>query len=131
MSRDEVGNYQVLYFAGAEVSCVFCKFGLWPAKISVWGNWENFVAYTKTLLPFLPNAFVTVAAIVATALEILLAVLLLINFKTTLVAKCACFLLLAFALAMLISLNIKAPLDYSVFTAAAAAFALSALHKKK
>lgn len=103
------------------------RFGLWPKAVSVWGNWENFVAYNGTLMPIFPKSFILFFAITATVLEIILAIGLLINYKTTLVATCSGLLLLLFGLAMAISTGIKAPLDYSVFAASAAAFALNAI----
>ncbi len=107
------------------LSAVADRFGLWSKEVSAWGNWTNFLAYTQTLLPFLPHSMVSVAGAIATALEILFAILLLTNFKTSLVAKCSGVLLLVFALSMAFSISIKAPLDYSVFIASAAAFSLS------
>ncbi|MGB4845345.1 MAG: DoxX protein [Ferruginibacter sp.] len=109
------------------LSAVADRFGLWPKTVSVWDNWENFVAYTQTLMPIFPKSFIPVLAVTATVLEIILAVGLLINYKTTLIAKCSGFVLLLFGLAMALSTGIKAPLDYSVFAASAAAFALSAI----
>ena len=54
-----------------------------------------------------------------------------IGFKTELFAKLSGFLLLLFALAMTFSSGIKGPLDFSVFSASAAAFALSLMKEKK
>lgn len=108
------------------LSAVADRFGLWPKAISAWGNWHNFADYTKSLVPFaLSNSLTSFFAYVATGLEIVLGVLLLTNFKTNWVAKGSSALLLLFALSMTFSKSIKAPLDYSVFTAASAAFALS------
>ena len=56
--------------------------------------------------------------------EIILGILLLIGFQKRLVALLSGILLLTFAFSMLFSLNIKAPLDYSVFAATACAFLL-------
>ena len=103
------------------------RFGMWPKAVSAWGNWQNFVAYTKTLNPFAPDSLVPFLAYAATGLEIALGILLLTNFKTNWVAKASSALLLVFALSMTISKSIKAPLDYSVLTSSAAAFALSVL----
>lgn len=105
------------------------RFGMWPKEVSAWGNWQSFVAYTKSLNPFAPDSLVPLLAYTATGLEIALGVLLLTNFKTNWVAKASSALLLLFALSMTISKGIKAPLDYSVFTGSAAAFALSMLVK--
>jgi thiosulfate dehydrogenase (quinone) large subunit len=106
------------------------RLGLWPKKISAWGNWENFVVYTKSLLPFAPDSLIPFFAYAATGLEIMLGILLLTNYKTFWVATLSCVLLLLFAVVMTMSSSIKAPLDYSVFTAAAAAFALSIIVSK-
>lgn len=106
------------------LSAVADRLGIWPKEVSAWGNWENFVAYTKTLISFLPAKIIPAIGFVATVLEIVFAVLLLTNFKTILITKASGFLLLLFALAMSFSTSLKAPLDYSVFCASAAAFAL-------
>lgn len=112
------------------LSAVADRFGWWPAKISVWGNWKNFVAYTQDINPWLPKALVSPVAMIATAAEIIFPVCLLLGFKTELVAKLSGVLLLLFALAMTFSGSIKDPFDYSVFTASAAAFALSTMKEK-
>lgn len=100
------------------------RFGMWPKRVSVWGNWENFLAYTKSLNPFVPESIIPFVGYAATGLEIILGILLLTNFKTSLIAKASGILLLLFALSMTFAVSIKTPFDYSVFTAAAAAFAL-------
>ena len=107
------------------------RFGMWPKKVSAWGNWQNFVAYTKSLTPYAPDRLTLFLAYAATGLEIILGLLLLTNFKTNWVAKASCALLLLFALSMTFSNSIKGPLDYSVFTASAASFALSVIVTKK
>lgn len=109
------------------LSAVADRFGMWPKAISVWGDWQNFAAYTKSLNPYAPDGLVSFMAYTATGLEIVLGILLLTHFKTTLVAKVSCALLLLFALSMTFSNSIKAAFDYSVFTAAAAALALATI----
>lgn len=126
------GNKIVEWFLRIALSAGFLsatadRFGMWPKAVSAWGNWQNFVAYTKTLNPFAPDSLVPFLAYAATGLEIALGILLLTNFKTNWVAKASSALLLVFALTMSISKSIKAPLDYSVFTSSAASFALSVL----
>jgi thiosulfate dehydrogenase (quinone) large subunit len=113
------------------LSAVADRFGLWNKDVSAWGNWENFIAYTQTINPYVPANIIPLLGYVATALEILLGVLLLTNFKTNLVARVSGILLLLFALSMTFSKSIKVPLDYSVFCAAAAAFALGVISKKQ
>jgi uncharacterized membrane protein YphA (DoxX/SURF4 family) len=107
------------------------RFGMWPKKVSAWGNWQSFVDYTKSLIPFVPESIVLFFAVTASILEIAFGFLLLSNFKTHLVAKASATLLLLFALAMTFSNSIKGPLDYSVFTASAAAFSLSFIVSKQ
>ncbi len=109
------------------LSAVADRFGLWTKELSAWGNWGNFLTYTKELNPYLPDSVIPFAGGVATALEIIFAIVLLTNFKTVFFARCTGLLLLLFALSMTFSKSIKVPLDYSVFSASAAAFALSQL----
>lgn len=101
------------------------RFGIWPKEVSAWGNWQSFVDYTKSLNPIIPDSLLPFLAYTATGLEIILGILLLTNFKTNWIAKASSILLLLFALSMTFSKSVKLPLDYSVFTASAAAFALS------
>lgn len=119
-----------LAISSAFLSAVADRFGLWPAEISVWGNWENFVAYTAVINPWFPESLVSIAAIIATAAEVLFALFLLIGYKTELFAKLSGILLLVFALSMTFSSGIKGAFDFSVFTASAAAFALSTMKIK-
>jgi thiosulfate dehydrogenase (quinone) large subunit len=107
------------------LSAVADRFGLWGKEVSVWGNWENFLTYTKQINPLLPDVLIPIVGGVATFLEVLFVLLLLTTYQTKLVAKGSGILLLLFALAMTFSVGIKAPLDYSVFSAAAASFGLS------
>ncbi|OMP32345.1 DoxX family protein [Mangrovimonas sp. DI 80] len=119
-----------LSIATAFLSAVADRFGLWPENISVWGNWSNFLDYTQAINPWLPKGTISIAGIIATVLEILFALCLIIGFKTELFAKLSGLLLLLFGIAMTFSTGIKGAFDYSIFTAAAAAFALSALQEK-
>lgn len=110
------------------LSAVADRFGLWTPLLGngnvVWGNMESFTAYTGVLLPWVPKFLLPLFAWTATIAEIVLGVLLLIGFQKRLVALLSGILLLAFAFSMLFSLNVKAPLDYSVFAAAACALLL-------
>jgi len=112
------------------LSAVADRFGLCSKEVSAWGNWDNFVAYTKVLNPLIPESLINPVAIIATAAEIIFAIFLLIGFKTELFARLSGFLLLLFALSMTFTIGIKGPLDYSVFTSAAAAFSLSLMKEK-
>ena len=116
--------------AAAFLSAVADRFGIWGAKGThgvSWGDWSHFVAYTGKLLWFLPSALVNPAAWVATIAEAGLAIALLTGLRSRIVALASAALLASFALTMTVALGIKAPLDYSVFTAAAAALLLAAI----
>lgn len=106
------------------------RFGMWPKESSTWGNWDGFLDYTQVLNPWFPNALIPIIGATATAAEIVFAFFLILGFKTELFAKLSAILLLIFALSMTFSIGIKSAFDYSVFTASAAAFALSLIKEK-
>jgi uncharacterized membrane protein YphA (DoxX/SURF4 family) len=112
------------------LSAVADRFGFWNKEVSAWGNWNNFLAYTQSLNPLIPQSFIPFIGWASTLLEIVFGVSLIIGFKTSLMAKLSGWLLLIFALAMAFTRGIKAPLDYSVFAASAGAFGLSLLKEK-
>lgn len=115
--------------AAGFLSAVADRFGLWKTSFA-WGSWKPFVSYTQTLLPWLPHEGAQLAAILSTIAELSFGVCLLLGWKTVFFAKISGILLLLFAIAMTFSIGIKKPLDYSVFTASAAAFALSTMKTK-
>lgn len=108
------------------LSAVADRFGLWGqfGSGAAWGDFERFTAYTAQLLWFLPPSLLSPAAILATVAEVVVAGGLLVGWRLHWWAFAAAALLLCFALAMTGALGVKAPLDYSVWTAAAAAFLL-------
>ena len=83
---------------------------------------NKFVAYTQSLIPYIPANAIPVLAWIATILEILLSICLLIGLKLKWSASLTGLMILTFAIAMATSMGFKAPLDYSAFTASAAAF---------
>ncbi len=109
------------------LSAVADRLGMWGqfgvAGVA-WGGFERFIAYTAQLLWFLPPSLVSPAAVLATAAEVIIAGGLLIGWRLHWWAFAAAALLLSFALAMTGAFGVKAPTDYSVWTAAAAAFLL-------
>lgn len=111
-------------------SAVADRFGWWAEDVSAWGNWTAFLAYTQQINPWAPEALIPVLGFVATAAELVFAVCLLIGFRTELFARLSGYLLVLFGLSMAFSIGIKASFDYSVFSASAAAFALSTLKQK-
>mgnify|MGYP000335400612 CR=1 FL=1 len=116
--------------AASFLSAVADRFGWWPTEMAAWGNWNAFLAYTQVLNPLVPESWIPALGTIATAAEILFGLCLLVGFRTRLVAQGSGLLLLLFALAMTFTTGLKGPLDYSVFTAAAAAFALSTIEEK-
>ena len=112
------------------LSAVADRFGIWSKEVSVWGNWDSFISYTKLINPWIPSSLILSIGILATAAEIIFAIFLIIGLKTELFAKLSGFLLLIFALSMTFSTGIKGAFDYSVFSASAGAFALSLIKDK-
>ncbi len=112
------------------LSAVADRFGWWGKDVAVWGTWDNFVGYTQVINPWVPDGAIPALAFIATAAEIIFGLCLLLGFKTELIARWSGFLLLLFGLSMTFSVGLKAALDYSVYTASAAAFALGLLKEK-
>lgn len=113
------------------LSAVADRLGYWNETVSVWGNWENFLAYTQLINPWFSVSIIPMIGLIATIAEVVFATCLLFGFKTELVAKLSGILLLIFALSMTFSTGIKGALDYSVLSAAGAAFALGTMSSHK
>jgi uncharacterized membrane protein YphA (DoxX/SURF4 family) len=109
------------------LSAVADRFGLWGVygqpNVS-WGNFARFVDYTAELNWFLPAAMIPALAVIATAAETLLGLLLVLGWKTRITALLSGVLLTTFALTMTMALGVKAPLNFSVFSAAGGALLL-------
>lgn len=110
------------------LSAVADRIGLWTPMLGSenvsWGNMENFITYTGVLVPWISKQVLPLLAWLVTIAEVILGVLLIIGFQKRIVALLSGILLLTFAFSMLFFSNLKAPFDYSVFTAAACAFLL-------
>jgi uncharacterized membrane protein YphA (DoxX/SURF4 family) len=114
--------------AAGFLSAVADRFGLWgPAGTPGvgWGGFAPFLAYTGTLLWYLPAGLVPAAGWTATVLEVALAVGLLVGIRLRAVALATGVLLSVFAVTMTVALGPESPLSYSVWSAAAGAFLLS------
>ena len=112
------------------LSAVADRFGLWGpygAKNVSWGNFARFVEYTGAVTSLFPSSWAVWFAWAATAAETLFGILLIAGFKVRIVSGLSGLLLLSFALGMVTGVGIKAPFNYSVFSAAAAAFLLASL----
>lgn len=110
------------------LSAVADRFGLWTPLLGkeniVWGNMESFIAYTGVLVPWIPGRLISFLAWSVTFAEVVLGMLLIIGYQKRTVALFSGILLLIFAFSMLLFSSVKAPLDYSVFSASACAFLL-------
>jgi hypothetical protein len=81
----------------------------------------------------MPAAVQPAAAVLATAGEVIFAIALITGFRLREAAIGAGVLLTFFGISMALALGMKAPLDYSVFTAATASFSLAVMaadHKR-
>jgi uncharacterized membrane protein YphA (DoxX/SURF4 family) len=109
------------------LSAVADRFGLWGAYGQpnvAWGNYGRFVEYTVKLNWFLPAAIIPALAAIATVAETLFGLLLLLGWKTRVTSLLSGLLLISFALTMTMALGVKAPLNFSVFSAAGGALLL-------
>lgn len=104
------------------LSAVASRLNLRGARSS---GWKKFVDYTAETNSFLPQSWASVIAVLSTAAELSVGILLLAGYQIKGTARCASVLTLFFAVAMSISFGIKEPLDYSVFAFSAGAFLLS------
>ena len=119
-----------LSLAAGFLSAVADRFGLWgsPGAPNVaWGEWSAFVDYVATLNWFVPAPLIPALAWAATLAETLFALGLLVGWRLRWFALASGLLLSSFALTMTITLGVKAPLDFSVFSAAAGALLLAAI----
>lgn len=130
MKEKEVRLFLRFSIALGFLSAVADRLGIWNPNLAAWGNWENFVSYTQQLNPLVPENLIPSLALVASLAEVIFATALLIGYKTDLFAKLSGVLLLVFAVAMTFSTGIKGALDYSVYIASAAAFAISQIKMK-
>lgn len=110
------------------LTAVADRFGLWGAygaKNVSWGDFAHFLKYTGSVMSLFPSSLTVSFAWAATFAETLFGILLIVGFKTRMASVLSGLLLLLFAMGMATGLGIKTPFDYSVFSAAAAAFLLA------
>ena len=108
----------------AFLSAVAGRFGLWDRTLD-WGHFERFMRRTAEINAFMPAFTIPFLAWAATAAEISFGIALIAGVQLRFVALGSAVLLGLFALAMTVSTGIKPPLDYSVFSASAAALLLA------
>src|SRR4051794_30011343 len=113
---------------GSFLSAVADRFGLLGphgAKNVSWGDFAHFVTYTGAVTSLFPSSFTVSFAWAATIAETLFGIVLIAGFKTQMASVLSGVLLLSFAMSMATGIGITTPFDYSVFSAAAAAFLLA------
>ncbi len=116
--------YARLALGAAFLSGVAARFGLWGSRSS-WKNFADFTRYTAEVNAFMPAWTIPFLAWAATAAELSLGLALVLGLWPRAAALGSALLLALFATAMAISFGIKEPLDYSVYSASAAALMLA------
>jgi hypothetical protein len=114
-----------LALSAAFLSAVADRFGLWgpPGGPGVsWGDMAHFMVYAGKVNSFLPARLIPTVGWVATVSEIVFGLGLLTGKATRCFGVGSGILLTMFGVAMAFSFGIKSPLNFSVFSAAAAAF---------
>lgn len=116
----------------AFLSAVASRFGLWDRTLDL-NHFSNFITYAAEVNSFLPRAVIPYVAVLATACETLLGVLLILGLWPRWVSLGSAILLAMFGTAMAISFGLESPMDYSVFSASGASLllALDAFRRKK
>jgi len=110
------------------LSAVADRFGLWGAfgRPNVeWGNFSRFLAYTHTLIWYLPAEMIPPFGAIATGAEIVLGLLVLVGWHTRVAARLSGLLLIVFATAMTIALGVKSVLNFAVLTGIGGSFLLA------
>jgi uncharacterized membrane protein YphA (DoxX/SURF4 family) len=95
-------------------------------RLGFLGMHNYFVAYADQLTWSVPPEFRAAVTAISTVAQLLVAMALVTGFRIRIAAFASGALLLTFGLAMTMSAGPSAPLDYSVFTAAAASLFLAA-----
>jgi uncharacterized membrane protein YphA (DoxX/SURF4 family) len=132
MGKDLIQAFARLAVGIGFLSAVGDRFGFWgphgAANVS-WGDFAHFTVYTAQVNSFMPSGLTPTLAIVATVFETLFGVTLVLGLFTRATAIGSACLLAVFAFSMAASFGIKAPLNYSVFAACAAALMLTQWHR--
>ena len=113
----------------AFLSGIASRFGLYGRNVG-YGDFANFERYTAEVNAFMPPFTIPFLAWAATAAELVFGVLLIVGIWRRLVSWASAILLALFGIAMTVSMGIKSPLDYSVFSASAAAVLLALIQSR-
>ena len=117
--------YARVTLGAAFLSGIADRFGLYGSKVG-YGDFTGFVRYTAQVNSFMPPSTIPFLAWAATVAELFFGIALIVGIWRVWVALGAAALLILFGTAMAISFGIKSPLDYSVFSASAAALLVAA-----
>ena len=116
--------YARLALGTAFLSGIADRFGLWGKGVG-YGDFAGFTRYTAEVNSFMPASTIPFLAWSATIAELTLGIALIVGVRLRWVALGSSALLALFGSAMAISFGVKEPLDYSVFSASAAALLLA------
>jgi putative oxidoreductase len=122
--------YARIALGAAFLSGIGSRFGLYGKNVG-YGNFANFVKYTAEVNSFMPAFTIPLLAWSATVAELVLGIALILGVWPRWVALGSAVLLALFGITMAISFGIKSPLDYSVFSASAAALLLALYEGRK
>jgi uncharacterized membrane protein YphA (DoxX/SURF4 family) len=130
MNWEAIGVLYARFAVGtAFLSAVAGRFGLWDRTLDL-KHFANFLEYAGEVLSFMPKASIPYLACAATLCETSLGILLILGLWPRWVALASAILLAMFGTAMAISLGLKSPMDYSVYSASGAAVLLT-LHASR
>jgi putative oxidoreductase len=123
-------RYARIAIGAAFLSAVAGRFGLWTGQLR-WESFGRFINRTAELNGYAPAALVPVLAWAATLLETTFGLALIFGIAVRWTALGSAVLLAWFATAMLVYTGVKPPLDYSVYSASAAALLLALAENRR
>ena len=123
--------YARLALGASFLSGIADRFGLYSGRNVGYGNFDGFMQYTAKVNSFMPTSTIPFLAWAATVAELSLGLALVLGVWLRWVALGSSVLLVLFGTAMAISFGIKSPLDYSVFSASAAALLVAIYQVRK
>jgi putative oxidoreductase len=123
--------YARIALGAAFLSGIADRFGLYWGRNVGYGDFAGFLRYTAKVNSFMPSATIPFLGWAATAAELFFGIALVVGIWPRWVAIGSAVLLVLFGVAMAISFGIKSPLDYSVFSASAAAVLLAVYQNRE
>jgi len=116
--------YARIALGTAFLSAVASRFGVWDGTLDL-KHFARFLEYAAQVLSFMPRAAIPYLAWAATVSEASFGILLILGLWPRWVSLGSALLLAMFGTAMAISLGLKSPMDYSVYSASGAAVLLA------